>query len=46
MIFTAKMFESQAEIQAEKAVISDYLGDFFLVWFYQLAIWHFTNTNS
>jgi len=37
MIFTAKMLKS-AEIQAE-AVISDYLGDFFLVWFYPIGIW-------
>jgi hypothetical protein len=37
MLFTAKMLKS-AELKKE-AVISDYLGDFFLIWFYPIGIW-------
>lgn len=37
MIFAAKTLKS-AELNRE-ALLSDYLGDFFLIWFYPLGIW-------
>lgn len=37
MIFAAKTIKS-AELNKE-ATLSDYLGDFFLIWFYPLGIW-------
>jgi hypothetical protein len=37
MIFAAKTLKS-AELNKE-AKISDYLGDFFLIWFYPIGIW-------
>ncbi|MHB9142224.1 MAG: hypothetical protein ACYC25_10140 [Paludibacter sp.] len=37
MIFAAKTLKS-AELNRE-ATLSDYLGDFFLIWFYPLGIW-------
>ena len=37
MIFAAKTLKS-AELKRE-AKISDYLGDFFLVWFFPIGIW-------
>ncbi|HPE57275.1 MAG TPA: hypothetical protein P5514_13300 [Bacteroidales bacterium] len=37
MIFAAKTIKS-AELEKE-AKVSDYLGDFFLVWFFPIGIW-------
>jgi hypothetical protein len=37
MLFAAKILKS-AELKKE-AVVSDYLGDFFLIWFYPIGIW-------
>lgn len=37
MIFSAKMLKS-AELNRE-AFVSDYLGDFFLLWFFPIGIW-------
>jgi hypothetical protein len=37
MIFASKTLKS-AELKRE-ATLSDYLGDFFLIWFYPLGIW-------
>ncbi|MEZ5105254.1 MAG: hypothetical protein R2757_21440 [Draconibacterium sp.] len=37
MIFAAKTLKS-AELN-ERAKVSEYLGDFFLIWFYPIGIW-------
>jgi len=37
MLFAAKALKS-IELQKE-ALVSDYLGDFFLIWFYPIGIW-------